>query len=660
MMAGSQDARPSPVNQLASLLALVLLAYSAAAIHYTEIDLCHKFAEKNVIPAILRPYTSWPVCRVGPWYYHYLKAHELICQMRDPPDADHVFSQCKDIGFKTIDFRPVPGSTTSPAAGARSGCEPNPCASGGTCIERPGGHKCLCLPGYKPWTDCRERCDLGENWGTNCSQACGACAPVYPRDPRLASRPGARVVCHPARGCLKCQDGARSPPYCNRVVCSASPCYHNARCFAEKCHCTGTTGIFCQTRLLAQSIPASSLCDARDDKCLNGGRCLYDSRGRPVCLCDLPYAGPRCQSKCLKWSDNCRHGDCYKNTDWCHCAPGYASPYCTSRCPVGTFTFPSGECQPCGRCKVFPCDVSIGVCEGGLCESELYEPQMCTARKRKLPQTQPDRDVRPRLEPTTPRPPQGPAARVAGSFQALPSASYILNKTSRTIVVGNSVLFVQTYVVVNIFNLSSVPNPVHNVAVNLNPGSSQARPGTRGHSTYQPALRPSRTRGHNAYQPALRQKARPPVLVMFSLDVTISAVAGLDLAAVVTQNLRQHADQFDGGGLVELDAASIRVTNVDLGQAGSVERADRAAPGMATVAAWCLALVFSVVIVGMIVVKRGKSSTQQRNITQGAVVPGHHKQPSRHQARHPYPLHPTARPGLRVPYPAYPPRQRTQ
>ncbi|XP_044165741.1 uncharacterized protein LOC114963329 isoform X1 [Acropora millepora] len=184
-------------------------------------------------------------------------------------------------------------------------CLPNPCLNGATCINRVGGYRCNCAPGYTGGicqTDINECSPNPCQNGATCVNLVGS----Y------------RCTCAPGYTGGTCQTDINE--------CSPNPCQNGATCVnlvgSYRCNCaSGYTGGTCQT----------DINDCSPNPCQNGASCV-DLVGNYRCNCAAGYTGNNCETDLNKCASNhcengatcVNHGGSYQ----CICAPGYVGATC--------------------------------------------------------------------------------------------------------------------------------------------------------------------------------------------------------------------------------------------------------------------------------------------------------------------------------------------
>ncbi|XP_061667849.1 protein jagged-2b isoform X2 [Syngnathoides biaculeatus] len=209
-------------------------------------------------------------------------------------------------------------------------CASNPCAWGGTCVDRDDGFECLCPP---EWT------------GKTCQIDANECA----RNPCVNAKSCKNLIGGYHCDCF----GGWSGQKCNININSChGQCQNGATCKegsrGYRCQCRpGFVGLHCQLQ--------RNMCDSRP--CQNGGQC-HPVLGSFVCQCPVNFGGELCENQLWSISDFCNPNPC-KNEAKCHrmvqdfyceCPEGFEGKSCELR---------KEDCQTT-TCQVFDsCTIAI-------------------------------------------------------------------------------------------------------------------------------------------------------------------------------------------------------------------------------------------------------------------------------------------------------------
>ncbi|XP_019627846.1 PREDICTED: fibropellin-1-like [Branchiostoma belcheri] len=179
-------------------------------------------------------------------------------------------------------------------------CTRNPCKHG-TCVNQDGGYKCTCPPG---WTGKNCQLDINECIRKPCQH--GSC---FNKDG------GYKCTCSPGWTGQNCQQDINE--------CIRKPCQHGS-CFNKdggyKCTCSpGWTGQNCQ----------QDIDDCNRNPCKHG-RCV-NNKGGYKCTCSPGWTGQNCQEDINECTRNpCQHGTCVNQDGGykCTCPPGWTGQNC--------------------------------------------------------------------------------------------------------------------------------------------------------------------------------------------------------------------------------------------------------------------------------------------------------------------------------------------
>ncbi|KAL7992717.1 hypothetical protein Chor_016973 [Crotalus horridus] len=230
-------------------------------------------------------------------------------------------------------------------------CASNPCASGGTCVDRINGFECICP---QQWIGATCHLDANDCEGKPCLNAHSCknliggyycdCIPGWKGD----EVNGYHCTCPPAfigKNCEKKVDD-----------CTSNPCQNAGHCtnLVNGFHCLcphGFSGEFCEIDI--------DLC--KPNPCQNGAQC-YDLREDYYCACSDDYDGKNCSH--LK--DHCKNNSC-KVIDSC------TIEVFTNATRNGIRLISSSVCGPHGRCISQPGGNFTCACEKGFTGAYCHE-----------------------------------------------------------------------------------------------------------------------------------------------------------------------------------------------------------------------------------------------------------------------------------------------
>uniref|UniRef100_A0A8B9R982 Notch receptor 3 n=1 Tax=Astyanax mexicanus TaxID=7994 RepID=A0A8B9R982_ASTMX len=217
------------------------------------------------------------------------------------------------------------------------------CQNNGTCVDRVGGYRCNCPPGYTG-----DRCegDINECHSNPCNAANSLDCIQLPNDYLCVCKPGftgTQCVQSVLRGC--------SQPCKNGGACSGA----GSSPLGYICTCQlGYTGTNCERSM-----------SCRELSCYNGGSCTVTSRGAR-CSCQQGFAGPQCQHRSNQScsSKPCRNnGICIEEANFpffsCQCMEGWKGKRCEQESRMLE--------RPAPTCLIADC---YGKANDGVCDKE--------------------------------------------------------------------------------------------------------------------------------------------------------------------------------------------------------------------------------------------------------------------------------------------------
>ncbi|XP_078697212.1 uncharacterized protein LOC144925163 isoform X2 [Branchiostoma floridae x Branchiostoma belcheri] len=229
-------------------------------------------------------------------------------------------------------------------------CTSKPCQHG-TCVNKDGGYKCTCSPG---WT------------GQNCQQDINECTRNPCQHGRCVNKAGGyKCTCSAGWTGQNCQQDINE--------CTRNPCQHGT-CVNQdggyKCTCSpGWTGQNCQ-----QDINECTRNPCQHGTCVN-------QDGGYKCTCSPGWTGQNCQqdiNECT--SKPCQHGTCVNQDGGykCTCSPGWTGQNCDidlnectkNPCQHGTCVNQDGGY----KCTCSPgwtgqnCDIDLNECTKNPCQ----------------------------------------------------------------------------------------------------------------------------------------------------------------------------------------------------------------------------------------------------------------------------------------------------
>ncbi|XP_035677232.1 uncharacterized protein LOC118416254 [Branchiostoma floridae] len=192
-------------------------------------------------------------------------------------------------------------------------CASSPCTNGGTCVNRPDGFLCLCLPEYVG-TRCEDTAGVDHCASSPCTNA-GTC---------VNGPDSFQCLCPPEYVGTRCEDAAGVDH------CASSPCTNVGTCVngpdSFQCLCPPEyVGTRCED--------AAGVDHCASSPCTNAGTCV-NGPDSFQCLCPPEYVGTRCED--AAGVDHCASspctnvGTCVNGPDsfQCLCPPEYVGTLC--------------------------------------------------------------------------------------------------------------------------------------------------------------------------------------------------------------------------------------------------------------------------------------------------------------------------------------------